>query len=259
MKKNTFLLLSLISFTFFISCNDKKLTEVVEVPLPTVQEKVTLGNPNDVKANEGSFQLEKLPFAYDALSPNIGALTLEGHYGKHYLNYTNNLNKAILGTKLENLSIVDILKKLDLNDASIRNNAGGYYNHTLYFKCLSPTGGDAAKDTLASAINKNFGSFSNFKTVFSDSANKLLGSGWAWLIVDNAGQLQIVTTQNQDNPLMPTAPVVGSHGTPILGIDLWEHSYFLDYQYKRKDYINAFFTVINWEKVNDNYKATFKK
>jgi len=259
MKKNPFLFYSLLFITALTSCNDKKLTEVVEVPLPTVQEKITIGNPNDAKAIEGSFQLEKLPFPYDALVPNIAPITLESHYGKHYLNFTNNLNKAILGTALENLSIEDILKKLDLNDPVIRNNAGGYYNHTLYFKSIAPNAGGEPKDTLASTINKNFGSFSNFKSIFRDTATKQFGSGWIWLVVDKAGVLQITTTQNQDNPLMPNAPVVGFHGIPILGIDLWEHAYFLDYQYKKKNYIDAFFNVINWEKINENYKATLKK
>lgn len=259
MKKNTFLLSNLLFIFVLISCNDKKLTEVVEVPLPTVQEKITIGNPNDVKANEGSFQLEKLPFGYEALTPELSALTLESHYGKHYLYYTNNLNKIVLGTDLENLTIEDLLKKLDLNDPVIRNTAGGYYNHSLYFKCLSSKGGGEPKDTLASALVKDFGSFSNFKSAFKDTATKQFGSGWVWLIVDKAGILQVVTTQNQDNPLMPNAPIVGSHGTPILGIDLWEHAYFLDYQYKKKNYIDTFFNSINWEVVMENYKATFKK
>lgn len=258
MKKNTFIFINLIFITLLSSCNDKKLTEVVEVPLPTVQEKITIGNPNDVKADDGSFQLDKLTFGYDALTPDFSALTVESHY-KNYLYYTNSLNKAVLGTPLENLTIVEALKKLDLNDPIIRNTAGGYYNHSLYFKCISPKSGGEAKDTLAASINKNFGSFSNFKTAFKDTAAKQVGSGWIWLVVDKTGLLQITTTQNQDNPLMPNAPVVGYHGTPILGMDLWEHAYFLDFQYKKKNYIDAFFNIINWDKVNENYQATFKK
>jgi Fe-Mn family superoxide dismutase len=258
MKKNTFLLSNLLFISLLISCNEKKLTEVVEVPLPTVQEKITLGNPDDLKADEGSFQFEKLPFKYDALNPDLSALTLETHY-KNYLYYTNSLNKAVLGTELENLTIEALLKKLDLNDPVIRNTAGGYYNHTLYFTSIAPKAGGEPKDTLAVSITKDFGSFSNFKTAFKDTAAKQFGSGWIWLVVDKTGILQITTTQNQDNPLMTYAPVVGFHGTPILGMDLWEHSYFLDYQYKKKNYIDAFFNIINWEKVNENYKATFKK
>ncbi|WP_264563685.1 superoxide dismutase [Flavobacterium sp. N3904] len=258
MKKNTLLFSNLLFILLLISCNEKKLTEVVEVPLPTAQEKVTIGNPDDVKADEGSFQLDKLSFGYDALIPDFSALTIESHY-KNYLYYTNSLNKAVLGTDKENLTIEEVLKKLDLNDPVIRNTAGGYYNHGLYFKCLSPKAGGEPKATLAASINKDFGSFSNFKTAFKDTATKQFGSGWVWLVVDKTGVLQITTTQNQDNPLMPNAPVVGFHGTPILGMDLWEHSYFLDYQYKKKNYIDAFFNVVNWDKVNENYLATFKK
>lgn len=257
MKK--FLLTSLLFVSVLVSCNEKKLIDVVEVPLPTAQEKITIGNPNDVKAEEGSFKLEKLPFVYDALVPDFSAISLESHYGKHYLYYTNNLNKVVLGTELENLTIEEVLKKLDINDPVIRNTAGGYYNHGLYFRCMTAKIDGEPKDTLASTITKNFGSFSNFKSTFKDAAIKQFGSGWLWLVVDKTGVLQLTTTQNQDNPLMPNAPVVGFHGTPILGIDLWEHAYFLDYQYKKKNYIDAFFNHINWEVVSENYQATFKK
>lgn len=258
MKKNTFILANLLFISVLISCNEKKLTEVVEVPLPTVQEKVTIGNPNDLKANEGSFQLEKLPFGYDALVPELSALTMESHY-KNYLYYTNSLNKAVMGTDKENLTVEEILNKLDINDPVIRNNAGGYYNHSLYFRSIGPKAGGEPKDTLSSKIIKDFGSFSNFKTAFKETAYKHFGSGWVWLVVDKTGILQLSTTQNQDNPLMTYAPVIGFHGTPLLGIDLWEHAYFLDYQYKKKNYIDAFFNIVNWDKVNENYKATFKK
>ncbi|WP_348825211.1 superoxide dismutase [Flavobacterium aestuarii] len=258
MKRQTFILTSLLFISVLVSCNEKKMTEVVEVPLPTVQEKIKIGNPNDIKADEGSFQMEKIAFGYDALTPELSALTLESHY-KNYLYYTNTLNKAVLGTKFENLTIEDLLKTLDINDPVIRNNAGGYYNHSLYFKTISPKAGGEPKDTLASSINKDFGSFSNFKTLFKETATKQFGSGWVWLVVDKTGVLQLTTTQDQDNPLMTYAPVTGFHGTPILGIDLWEHAYFLDYQYKKKNYVDAFFNIVNWEKVNENYKATFKK
>jgi len=259
MKTITFIPASLLFISVLISCNDKKMTEVVEVPLPTVQEKIQIGDPNNVKADEGSFQMEKISFGYDALAPAISALGLESHYGKHYLYLTNTLNKAIVGTKFENVSIEDLLKTLDINDPVIRNSAGGYYNHSLYFKCISPNAGGEPKDTLAASINKDFGSFSNFKTKFKETASKQFGSGWVWLVVDKTGVLQLTTTQDQDNPLMPNVPVIGFRGKPILGIDLWEHAYFLDYQYKKKNYIDAFFNVVNWEKVNENYKATFKK
>jgi Fe-Mn family superoxide dismutase len=256
MRKIFFLAPSLLLLTLLLSCDKKKYTEIVEVPLPAAQEKIAIGLPDDVKADDGSFQLEKLPYNYEALVPNIQALTLEMHYSKHYLTYTNNLNKAIAGTPLENLTIEEVLSKLDLNDAAIRNNAGGFYNHTLYWKCMAPKAGGQPKDTLANAITKKFGSFDNFTTAFKDEATKQFGSGWVWLIVDKSGTLQITSTQNQDNPLMRNAVVPGK---PILALDLWEHSYYLDYQYKRKNYVDAFFNVINWKMVGENYEEAVRK
>ncbi len=256
MKKISLLLTNLLLLVLLISCNNKKYTEVVEVPLPTPEEKVIMGMPDDVKAEEGSFQLEKLPFSYDALAPNISVFTMENHYSKHYLTYTNNLNKAIVGTPLENLTIEEVLAKLDTSIPDIKNNAGGYYNHSLYFKCLAPKAGGQPKDTLAAAISKKFGSYENFTSAFKDEATKQFGSGWIWLIVDRAGSLQITSTQNQDNPLMRNATIPGK---PILALDLWEHAYYLDYQYKRKNYVDAFFNVINWKKVGENYEEALLK
>lgn len=256
MKNIRLLILNLLLATVLLSCNKKKYTEVVEVPLPTAQEKVTMGMPDDVKADEGSFQLEKLPYNYDALVPDIAALTMEMHYSKHYLTYTNNLNKAISGTPLENLTIEEVLAKLDPSVLEIKNNAGGYYNHSLYFKCMGPKSEGQPKDTLAAAINKKFGSFDEFTTAFKGEATKQFGSSWVWLIVDRSGNLQITSTQNQDNPLMRNALVPGK---PILALDLWEHAYYLDYQYKRKNYVDAFFNVINWNKVAENYEEALKK
>lgn len=249
-------LLLLVVFTFvLLSCNDKKLTEVVEVPLPTAEEKMTIGVPDDVKAEEGAFEMVKLPYSYEALAPHIDALTMEMHYSKHYLTYTNNLNKVVAGTEMENVTIEDILKKLDVSNADLRNNAGGYYNHSLFWECMAPKAGGQPKDTLATAITRDFGSFEVFKTQFEDAATKQFGSGWAWLITDKAGKLQITSTQNQDNPLMPNATI---KGTPILALDVWEHAYYLNYQYKRKKYIDAFFNVINWAKVNEKYEEAIK-
>lgn len=256
MKNIRFLVLNLLLATLLLSCNKKKYTEVVEVPLPTAQEKVSMGMPDDVKADEGSFQLEKLPYNYDALAPNIAALTMEMHYSKHYLTYTNNLNKAIAGTPLENLTIEEVLSKLDPSVLDIKNNAGGYYNHSLYFKCMGAKSVEQPKDTLAAAITKKFGSFEEFTTAFKDEATKQFGSSWVWLIVDRSGNLQITSTQNQDNPLMRNALVPGK---PILALDLWEHAYYLDYQYKRKNYVDAFFNVINWNKVSENYEEALRK
>lgn len=256
MKKVILIVLSSIFFLSIGSCKRKKYTEVVEVPLPSKEEKMTIGLPEDVKADAGAFELLKLPYNYDALAPNIDAMTMEVHYSKHYLTYTNNLNKALAGTELESLPIEEIFKKLDLNNADLRNNLGGYYNHTLYFDIMAPKAGGKPTDTLASAIDKDFGSFDNFKIQFEDAATKQFGSGWAWLIVDKAGKLQVTSTPNQDNPLMPRAVVAG---TPILAIDVWEHAYYLNYQNKRKKYIEAFFNVINWKKVGEKYEEAIKK
>jgi Fe-Mn family superoxide dismutase len=256
MKKVFLIVLSSIFFLSIGSCKRKKYTEVVEVPLPSKEEKMTIGLPEDVKADAGAFELLKLPYNYDALAPNIDAMTMEVHYSKHYLTYTNNLNKALAGTELESLPIEEIFKKLDLNNADLRNNLGGYYNHTLYFDIMAPKAGGKPSDTLASAIDKDFGSFDNFKIQFEDAATKQFGSGWAWLIVDKAGKLQVTSTPNQDNPLMPRGLVAG---TPILAIDVWEHAYYLNYQNKRKKYIEAFFNVINWKKVGEKYEEAIKK
>jgi Fe-Mn family superoxide dismutase len=256
MKKITILISGLLLVAVLLSCNKKKYTEVVEVPLPTAEEKVTMGMPDDVKADDGAFQLEKLAYTYDALAPNISVFTMDNHYSKHYLTYTNNLNKAIAGTELENLTIEELLAKLDPSVPEIKNNAGGYYNHSLYFKCMGPKAGGAPKDTLATAITKKFGSYADFANAFKAEATKQFGSGWVWLIVDRSGNLQITSTQNQDNPLMRGALVPGK---PILALDLWEHAYYLDYQYKRKNYVDAFFNVINWNKVAENYEAALMK
>ena len=249
-----------IGFLFIIfaiiSCNNKKLTEVVEVPLPAAEEKLTIGNPNDVKADEGVFELKKLSYKYDALIPHIDAATMEIHYSKHYLNYTNNLNKALEDFEKTDLTIEEILSNLDIKNAVLRNNAGGYYNHNLYWENISPKGGGQPNDTLASSIKRDFGSFSNFEIAFKDAANKHFGSGWAWLITDKSGILQITTTQNQDNPLMPMAEI---KGTPILALDLWEHAYYLNYQNKRAKYIDAFFKIIDWKNVQERYEDFLAK
>mgnify|MGYP006200106689 FL=1 len=251
MKKFLVIVMTISLCCTLPSCKRKKLTEVVEVPLPSAEEKITIGHPDDVTADEGQFSLVKLPYQYNELSPDISTLTMEMHYSKHYLTYTNNLNRLVAAdATLTDLAIEDILKKLDLNNADLRNNAGGYYNHSMFFEGLKPKADEEPKDTLASAIKKDFGSFETFKDQFSDAAEKQFGSGWAWLIVDKTGKLQVTSTPNQDNPLMPKQTIPG---TPILCLDVWEHAYYLDYQYKRKKYIEAFFKVINWKKVTDRY------
>lgn len=244
-----------IAFLFLQSCKEDRLIEV-EVPMPRTEEKITLGNPDDVKAEEGNFSVMKLPYKYNDLEPYIDAETMETHYSKHYLNYTNALNKAIIGTLFEKATIEEILTQLDINNAGLRNNAGGYYNHNLYWEIMTPKAQESPRDSLASAITKDFGSYETFKDQFSDAAVKQFGSGWAWLVVDGTGKLQITTTANQDNPLMPNAVIKGK---PVLAIDVWEHAYYLQYKSKRKEYINAFFKVINWKKVNEKYLNALQK
>ena len=198
-----------------------------------------------------SYTLPKLPYEYSALEPNIDSKTMEIHHGKHHQGYTNNLNGAIEGTELEGKSIEDILGNLDMNNGSVRNNGGGYFNHSLFWEIMSPNGGGLPTGELADAINNSFESFENFKDTFSTAAKTRFGSGWAWLCVHKGGKLEVCSTPNQDNPLMPG---VACKGTPILGLDVWEHAYYLNYQNRRPDYVNAFFNVINWEEVSRKYK-----
>lgn len=256
MKKTNLLLLCFSILAALQSCNNKKLTEVVEVPLPATAQKATLGDPKDVIADEGTFAVAKLLYSYDALTPNIDALTMEIHYSKHYLAYTNNLNKLIAGTEQEKLPIEEILSTLDMSNTDLRNNAGGFYNHTLFWDSMAPKAGGEPQDSLAIAIQRDFGSFDNFKTAFSEAAIRQFGSGWAWLVTDKTGKLQITNTPNQDNPLMPQAVI---KGTPVLALDLWEHAYYLNFQYKRKNYIDSFFRVINWKKVGERYDEAIRK
>ena len=197
-----------------------------------------------------SFELPELPYAYDALEPHIDARTMEIHHSKHHNAYTAKLNGAIEGTDLDGKSIEEILGDLDMDNAAVRNNGGGYFNHDLFWKVMSPNGGGQPTGALATAIDAAFGSFDEFKTAFANAAATRFGSGWAWLCVKN-GVVSVCSTPNQDNPLMSN----GCGGTPILGLDVWEHAYYLNYQNRRPDYINAFFNVINWEEVNARFNA----
>ena len=196
-----------------------------------------------------AFELPKLNYAFDALEPNIDAKTMEIHYGKHHNGYTNNLNNIISGTENESKSIEEILKSLDLNNSGLRNNGGGYYNHNLFWEIMGPNSGGEPTGEIGESINSNFGSFENFKDEFSKAAATRFGSGWAWLCAQADGKLEICSTANQDNPIMPN----GCGGIPILCLDVWEHAYYLNYQNRRPDYINAFFNVINWEEVNKKF------
>ena len=196
-----------------------------------------------------AFELPKLPYAYDALEPHIDARTMEIHYTKHHNAYTTNLNAAIAGTDLEGKSIEDILKNLDMTKAAVRNNGGGFFNHNLFWTVMSPNGGGLPTGDLLAAIEKDLGSFEAFKAAFAKAGATQFGSGWAWLCVKD-GKLEVCGTPNQDNTLMPG---VGCGGTPILGMDVWEHAYYLHYQNRRPDYIEAFFSVINWNEVARRY------
>jgi Fe-Mn family superoxide dismutase len=207
---------------------------------------------SNIKNTIMAFELPKLPYAYDALEPHIDARTMEIHHTKHHNGYTNNLNAAIAGTALENKSIEDILTGLDMNNGAVRNNGGGYYNHALFWDIMSPNGGGEPSGELANAINDAYGSFESFKEKFSSVAGTRFGSGWAWLCVHKGGKVEVCSTPNQDNALMPN---VGCGGHPILGLDVWEHAYYLNYQNRRPDYVKAFFNVINWNKVAELYAA----
>lgn len=197
-----------------------------------------------------SFQLPNLPYEYDALEPYIDARTMEIHHTKHHNGYTTKLNGAIEGTDLEGKSIEAILEHLDMSNAAVRNNGGGFYNHCLFWEVMSPNGGGNPQGALGAAIADAFGSYEGFKDTFSQAAAGRFGSGWAWLCVHKGGKVEVCSTPNQDNPLMPNT---GCGGHPILCLDVWEHAYYLNYQNRRPDYINAFFNVINWEKVAEEY------
>tara|TARA_B100000809_G_scaffold266912_1_gene332893 strand:+ start:4661 stop:5257 length:597 start_codon:yes stop_codon:yes gene_type:complete len=197
-----------------------------------------------------AFELPALPYAHDALEPHMDAKTMEIHHSKHHNGYTTKLNGAIEGTELEGKSIEEILGNLDMDNAAVRNNGGGYFNHDLFWKVMSPNGGGQPTGDLATAIDAAFGSFDGFKDAFANAAATRFGSGWAWLCVED-GVVSVCSTPNQDNPLMPN----GCGGTPILGLDVWEHAYYLNYQNRRPDYINAFFNVINWEEVNARFNG----
>ncbi len=200
-----------------------------------------------------AFKLIDLPYDFSALEPNIDARTMETHYTKHHQGYTNNLNKATAGTDLEGQSIEDILANISKHSTAVRNNGGGFYNHNLYWQVMSPDGGGEPSDrtNIKKAIDRDFGSFDSFKAEFAKAGATRFGSGWAWLVVDSEDKLFICSTPNQDNPLMDISAC--KKGTPILGMDVWEHAYYLKYQNRRGDYIDAFFNVINWKEVTQRY------
>jgi Fe-Mn family superoxide dismutase len=198
-----------------------------------------------------AFELPALPYATNALEPNIDTRTMEIHHGKHHNGYVTNLNNAIAGTDLEGKSLIELLKVAGSNTA-VRNNGGGHYNHSLFWTILSPNGGEAPTGELAAAIDAKFGSFDAFKETFNKAAATRFGSGWAWLCVDTKKELCVCSSPNQDNPLMDIAECPG---TPIMGLDVWEHAYYLHYQNRRPDYIASFWNIVNWDEVSKNYAA----
>lgn len=231
-----------------MACEKGKTTpENVEKTETTAE---NFGKPADVKAEDGTFKIVPLAYDYNAMNDNIDEKTMYIHFSKHYVSYLNKLNKEVKGKPQEKMSIEELLKNMDMNNAALRNNAGGYYNHNLYFGTIAPNAGGEPTGELLAAINKDFGSFEAFKTKFSEAGEKQFGSGWAWLVSDKSGKLSVGSTANQDNPLMPGMKI---SGTPVLAMDVWEHAYYLKYQNKRPEYIKSFWNVVNWNKVSENY------
>jgi superoxide dismutase, Fe-Mn family len=198
-----------------------------------------------------AFELPALPYAADALEPHIDKQTMEIHHGKHHNAYVTNLNKAVEGGPMADMSIEDLMKGLDMSNAAVRNNGGGHYNHSLFWKIMAPNAGGRPSGALAEAIERDLGSFEAFQEKFEQAATTRFGSGWAWLCVQKGGKLEVCSTPNQDNPLMPGT---GCGGTPVLGVDVWEHAYYLKYQNKRPDYLKAFWNVVNWDEVARRYE-----
>ena len=254
MKLNQLLAILFVG-TVVISCKKNTLVEVVDVPatpIETVKVEVGTSKPSDVKAIEGAFEMYILPYDYKGLEPHFDATTVEIHYSKHHLGYVNNLNKAVIGTKYEVLTINDIFKNLNLSDTEIRNNAGGYYNHNFFWGNMAVNAGGEPEGDLLEALIRDFGSFDAFRSQFTEASLKIVGSGWTWLVSDKSGKLRIVTTPNNDNPLMKN---LGFSGIPLLNLDMWEHAYYLKFQNRKREYANTFFSVINWTEVLKKYNA----
>jgi superoxide dismutase, Fe-Mn family len=253
MMKSNQLFAVALTLTTVVSCKKDTLVEQVDVPAtPIVAVKQKGGKPSDVKAAEGAFALYELPYGYTALEPNFDALTTELHYSKHLLGYVNSLNKSIVGTKYETLELEPILKSLNASDAIVRNNAGGVYNHNFFLQGIGPNAGKEPEGALLESINKDFGSFDEFRSQFTEISLRFIGSGWTWLVADKTGKLKIVNTANNDNPLMKN---LGITSVPILNLDLWEHAYYLKFQNRKREYVNTFFSVINWNEIQKRYEA----
>lgn len=246
--KNIHLILTLIVLSILITAFEVKT--VSKKPIPIMKNLISTKNA------DSKFELPALPYSYDALEPYIDKMTMEIHYSKHHKAYFDNFIKAIAGTEFEKMPIEDLFQQISKQSAIIRNNAGGFYNHCLFWESMSPNAGGAPKGKLLAAIEHKFGSFVDFKTKFSDAGKTRFGSGWAWLSVDHNGELFISSTANQDNPLMDIAE---QKGNPILALDVWEHAYYLKYQNKRADYVEAFWNVVDWNKVESRYNTIVLK
>ncbi|MCJ1807633.1 superoxide dismutase [Flavobacterium covae] len=252
MNKKIFFIINCVGLSF-LSCKKDTLVEVVDVPatpIVAIEKKDT--KPSDLKANEGAFQLYKLPFEYQSLEPYLDSNTLELHYSKHLLPYVNALNKTIIGTKYEVLDFLDIFKNLNYSDTEVRNYAGAVYNHNFYFESIAPKGGGQPTGELLEAINRDFGSFDQFIQNFSEASIKINGSGWTWLLSDKYGKLKILTTANNDAPQMKG---LGIKDIPLLCLDMWEHAYYLKFQNRKKEYANTFFSMVSWPKIEERYNA----
>ena len=246
MIKNRLFVFTISTFSL-IAC--KKDNELIEVQIPNAVYMDSIpaeGNPASAIAKQGAFQMKGLGYDYNDLEPYMDGLTIETHYSKHHLDYCNKLNDAVKGTPMETMSIEEILKGLDPKNSTLRNNAGGYYNHNLFWEIIAPKAGGRPSGRIAELIDRDFGSFDIFKTQFSEMAKKLLGSGWVWLIYQNDGTLKISTTTNQDNPLMQNAEL---KGYPLMNLDVWEHAYYLKYKNDRPKYIENFWQLVDWSKV----------
>lgn len=245
--KGIVLTITSLSALFLLSCKDKNELVEVQVPNSTYTDSIPAkGDPKSVKANPGAFQMKGLNYGYNDLEPYMDGLTVETHYSKHHLGYCNKLNDAIKGTPLETMAIEEILKGIDLKNNALRNNAGGYYNHNVFWEIIGPKAGGRPTGKVAELIDRDFQNFGNFKTQFTEAAKGLFGSGWVWLVYQNDGTLKITTTINQDNPLMPNATI---QGYPLVALDVWEHAYYLKYKNERPKYIENFWQLVDWSKV----------
>ena len=242
-------LLPALALFIFASCGNKEKLREVDVPSVALDNdrNRSVGNPADVKAKDGVFRMPTLNFDYDDLTPEMSAQTIANHYAKIHLKYTENLNIAVKGTEMEAQSIEEILGALPADNEFLKTNAGGYYNHNLFWESLSPKGGGEPNGKIGTYINRDFGSFANFKKEFAQKAKNIFGSGWVWVILKNNGTVAITTTNNEDNPLMPSSV---ERGLPLFNLDMWEHAYYLQHKSNKQSYIDSFFKQVDWGKIN---------